>query len=297
MTETGLNRPLLRPVIFCDSDARRGSVLAGGWLRFGDIAVEADSDAPQVLPAAAVAALYPEMAPVLARLHRPRAPLGSRWLDSPLPIMQVPEPFERDALVPLAQAAADAGAAALEVCVADDVDPESRASALSAAASSLPIVLSGPLPAHGFVPAGWRAPDWDALAAQALPPGCLRLSPRAASGLADAASVRACHEAAARRLDRLDTAGVDRATVVLDLGQAAPAALKALASLHGLGCSLMIRLEMPPFAAAAAAVVAASQGVQMIGSTTIEPVASGLALWRASLYTGPAAPPASVPAA
>lgn len=287
MTQSVHNHSVLRPILVGDHGAARcGDALAGGWMRFSEIAVETAASAPQVLPAAAVAALHPELAPTLARLRRPRAPLGPLRLDRPLAIARTTEPLPQPALAAAAGTAAAQGAAALEVCCTALAGAEGWTATGEGESVLLPLAKEGLPPAPELAPAGWRAPDWAALASRTLPSGCLRVSPRTATGLADAAGVRAFHEAVGRRLEVLDAAGIDRAMVVLDLGPVAPEALGALALLHGLGCTLMVGLDMPPFAAAAGAVVAACQGLQLVQTTQVEAVAAGLELWRAA--SGPA---------
>ncbi|MEM0989198.1 MAG: dihydropteroate synthase [Pseudomonadota bacterium] len=67
----------------CADVHARGQSLAGGLTRFTEIEVLSRVAPAEVLPAEAVAEIYPEAAPILARIARPRAPICGLVMDRP----------------------------------------------------------------------------------------------------------------------------------------------------------------------------------------------------------------------
>jgi hypothetical protein len=233
MSIPSAGRLRLRPLLIDGrASGQRGTPLAGGWLRFAEIAVETETGA-ELLPAAAVAALHPGAAPVLARLSRPRQPIGRLSLDRPHVVSMPDDP----------------------VAVGED---------------------------KAGLAAAWRAPDWAALrdgrrAAEgpcmAPPPGIALDGPAAVAAFLDRASLE---------LDAAEAAGRPRSGIVIDLGAPAPAALGALAMLHGLGAPLLLHAHGDAARVAAVTVLAAGQGVQLIRAEDPAAAVNALDLWRAA---------------
>lgn len=287
----------LSPVIMNEMTlGLRGTALAGGVLRFSEIAVEAEGSPPRLLPTAAVAALHPGAAVTLARLSRPRPPLGRLALDTPhaLGVAAVAEPGGVAAAVALMLGA---GADAVELSLPPDAAGPDWLRAMSAAARATALVIGGAPSALAAAAgaAGWRAPDWAAVAEGDTAGGRLIVTPRPPAPLADAADVRRVHDGLERNLAAAEARGVARASLVVDLGCVLPPAMAAVGLLHGLGCALMAEPAAPgrpvaDFAAAAACVLAAGRGVQLLRSDAagLAPVAAGLSVWRAAQVAGAA---------
>lgn len=267
----------LRPILTTDPLLRsRGVSVAGGQHRFAEVAVRAGGKAA-VLPAAAVPALHPQHAPILDRIAASRGALGALLLDRPrvLGVLDMrDDPAGGETASLRVQAMVSAGAEAIEVLL-PSVD---QCRGLRTACDLVPLVLGGPDRALA-VAAGavaWRPSS--PLPAQS---GALRPVLALPSGPDD-------YAAADQMLAAMAMRGVARETVILEVGAGSPAMLGRLPDLHALGVALMLDLTDPgvrgagPCAEAAAAVLGAGFGVQLLRTTSVAAVSAAVALWRAA---------------
>lgn len=254
MSSPAAGRLRLRPILIDGrASGQRGTVLAGGWLRFGELAVESAAGL-EILPAAAVAALHPEAAPLLARLSRPRTAVGRLVLDRP-------------------HVVAVAGAV---------IPPDGGVGVMASGAATMATVGAGAPDGHREAAPAWRAPHWQALREARLPEDRLLIGPPPAAALDGPATVASFLDHVAGELDGAEGSGFDRSRVIVDLGTPAPAALGSLAMLHALGAPLMLHASGGAARVAATAVLAAGQGVQLICADDTAAAVAALDLWRAA---------------
>lgn len=277
MTLHNAGTPFLRPIITADPALQsRGTMLAGSALSFSELAVFDGHGPTTVLPAAAVAALYPGGVGTLARLTRPRTALGSLPMDRPRTLASLVLGSDPTAVLA-------AGAEAL-IVTAPETGSAPWAAALQTLGRHVPVILRGldPEAAVAGAVAAWQAPDWSALSHATLPATCLRVTPRPMAPVDSHAAVRALFDATAAALLADEARGLSRTGVLIDVGTVAPGAFTSLGLLHGLGCALLADLGVAtgPHAAAAAAVLVAAQGVQLMTAPDTVALATGLAMWR-----------------
>lgn len=275
----------LRPILTTDPLLRnRGLAVAWGPHHFAEVAVRSEGRAA-VFPAAAVAALHPQHAPLLARIAASRGALGALPLDRPrvLAVLDLdPDGASVETVADRVDALAREGAEAVEL------RPPAEAAAgwaarLARIGDRLPLVLAVP-DARLAAAAGAVAfrPD--------------RPEPRPAGSLRAVIALPAGEvgfTAASRRLDAFAPDQAARARAIVEVSPDAPSCLGRLPELHGLGVALMLDLtgaaltRSGPSAAAAAAVLGAGFGVQILRTTSVAAVSGALALWRAANGLGP----------
>jgi hypothetical protein len=251
--------PHLRPLPARDPAWQgRGERLAGGWLRFAELeAWRGGAKRGEVVPWLAAGALYPEASATLHRLVAPRHGLSGEPIASPVIVSCTPDEM--------------AGADALWLDGAGERGdlPTIRGTATPAAAQAAGAAV-------------WAPESWRAVEITGLPAG-LRLLTPAPAPFADAAALRHGYDALAARLAGLEAAGLPRERIIVGLGAPALPAYAALGLLHGLGCPLLIEVDggaaRSGMVAAAAAVVAAAQGVQFIATHQPEAVAAAIGGW------------------
>lgn len=278
MTLSDAGAAPLRPILTIDPLLRsRGVSLAGGCLRFSEIAVTTDGRAT-VLPVAAVPALYPGHADLIARLERGRGHLGGVPLDRPRILGVIgtkSEDAAAEALPARIAALVDAGADAVEIEPPGPADP---ATGVWPFPSPVPVVLSTPDPhrAQACGAAAWR------------PVGNARIAPRGLRTVLSLSLDELDFAATDYRIAALGAGGAVRDDLILELSVTDASCLAALPGLHGLGVALMLDLAHSGLAragdcaVAAAAVLAAGAGVQILRTDAVPTVAHALSLWRAA---------------
>lgn len=277
MTLHNADAHFLRPILTIDPAlSARGTVLAGGCLRFDELAVIEPDGGAMVVPTAAAAALYPALAGTLACMARPRPLLGSLVLDGPHALTTVA--LGDEAAPSLAE-----GATAL-IVTASPAGEMSAPEAVHRLSDLAPVILRGfdaRVAAAGRV-VSWQAPDWVLLEHATLPEGCLRLTPAPDGCLDRPEAVRRFFSTMDSALRDAEARGFGRSSFLIDLGRVQAGALTSLGLLHGLGCALLAEIDVPggPHAAAAAAALLAGQGVQLMTGPDPAAIAAGLRLWR-----------------
>ena len=246
-----------------------GARLAGGWLWFSQVRAQAPDGAAQVLPTAAVAALYPQAMAPLARLAAARAPLCGLALDRP----RLVAALVAQAAPPLALAAARQGAAVIEI---DEPAAASRAGAALQAEGCGALVAARDALADGLV--RLRADQ-----AGRIPRGAAAML---AHGRGGGAWARV--DALTQALEAAMIAGAPRERLALDpgpvFGDDGAQALGALAPLHATGCAVVADLTGAPDAAAlgAGVALALASGAQLLRVDAVAAAASAAAQWMAA---------------
>lgn len=280
MTASDEGAAPLRPILTTDPLLRnRGLAVSGGPHHFAEVAVHSGGRSA-VLPTAAVAALHPQHATLLARITASRGALGALPLDRPrvLGVLDLgADDATGESILGRVDALVAEGAEAVELRL-----PQAAAAGwterIAPAAARLPLVLAVPdaalAAAAGAVAyrpeTAVRHRTGALRAVIALPPG------------------EAGFAAAARRLDCLVPDASAREAAIVEVVPDGSACLGRLPELHGLGVALMLDLTGPaltragPCAAAAAAVLAAGFGVQVLRTGHVAAVSGALALWRAA---------------